>query len=141
MWRHKTARVYGDLARWLAPGTVQAMQCDACLPRDEIITTFLVPPTVNSDQVQIPEVLLRFSKKFFPEDRTRPTVNLLRKWYHTELLNMTETHDALLRLMQKSDGQSASTGRNHYQNRVRTFHKSLWPQLLATRCRGPLTQF
>ena len=48
---HKTSCVYGVLAKWLAPGTVAAMECYAGLPRDGNITLFLVPTTPKADHV------------------------------------------------------------------------------------------
>lgn len=111
---HKTSRVYGDLAKWLAPGTVAAMECYAGLPRDGNITSFLVPTNPKADHVVVPECLVRFSKKYLPIGFTRPTVNLLRKYFHTALINMTSTHDALLNVMRKIDAHSTSVALNHY---------------------------
>ena len=41
-------------------------------------------------------------------------VNLLRKYFHTALMNMTSTHDALLNVMLKIDAHSTPVALNHY---------------------------
>ena len=99
---HKTARVYGDLAKYRAGDAVLRVSGTR---REHHHFFWYLRPSIQTKR-------RCFSKKFLPEDRTRPTVNLLWKWYRTELLNKTETHDALLRLLRKIHGHSESTGRN-----------------------------
>ena len=40
---YKTSRIYGDLGKWLAPGTQKALVCYLSLPRREGVNTLLVP--------------------------------------------------------------------------------------------------
>ena len=86
---HKTSHVYGDLAKWIAPGTIEALKVYLKFPRRSKIATLLVPCDGTTEFVSVPKALHRFCQLFLVKDRTRPTVNLLRKWYHTELVRQT----------------------------------------------------
>ena len=67
------------------------------------VTSFFVPATGSAEQgvgtLHIPPSLFRLGKKHLPDECTKPTVNLLRKWFHTELMRLTRTESKLLSLM------------------------------------------
>ena len=79
------------------------MKCYAALPRPSDVTSFFVPATGSAEQgvgtLHIPLSLFRFGKKYLSDECTRPTVNLLTKWFHTELMRLTRTESKLLSLM------------------------------------------
>ena len=110
---HKTSHVCGDLSKWLAPGTVDTMTC-FCVPRRRNATTFLMPVSSGVTEVPVPGTLHKFGLKYFPLEKTRPTVNLLRKWFHTSLMQMTAPHASLLEVMLRVDGHSAAVSLKHY---------------------------
>ena len=113
---HKTSHHYGDLAKWLAPGTMAAMQCYCSLPRRPGVTTFFHPVGAETAEVNIPGALLNFCKTYLPPPPafTRPGVNLLRKWFHTHLMSLTETEDKLLDVMKRIDAHSKDVAKRHY---------------------------
>eukprot|EP00971_Amphidinium_carterae_P019346 380864-Amphidinium_carterae.1 len=47
-------------------------------------------------------------------DSTAPTVNLLRKMFHTSLMKLTADHQKLKELMMRLDGNSPATQQRHY---------------------------
>lgn len=93
---HKTAHKYGDMAKWIAPGTISALKCYAALPRPIDVLTLFVPANRETQYFNVPGALHRFAAKYLPEENTKPTVNLLRKWYHTVLMKMTSNQDVAL---------------------------------------------
>ena len=111
---HKTSHVYGDLAKWLAPGTIAAMKVYMGLPRRPGFQRFLVPEGLGTERADVPNYFKRFCIAHLPADSTRPTVNLVRKWFHTGLARMSRTEDGLLKLMQAIDAHSAFVARRHY---------------------------
>jgi hypothetical protein len=111
---HKTSHIYGSLAKWLAPGTVSAIKVYLRLPRDNKVITFLAPANDGVDRADVPHYLHRFAELFLPKRYPSPTVNLFRKWYHTELVRMTRSEERLLQLMQKVDAHSAKVAAKHY---------------------------
>ena len=54
---HKTATIYGDLAKWLAPGTIEAIRCYLSLPKRAGVETFLCPVGDATNEVDIPYAL------------------------------------------------------------------------------------
>ena len=74
----------------------------------------LLVPLDGSQAVNVPTSLRKFNAKYLPQDITCPTVNLLRKWYHTFLMEMTSTHRTLLEVKQRVDAHSAATGLKHH---------------------------
>ena len=58
--------------------------------------------------------LHKFALKCFPLEKTRKTVKLLRKWFHTSLMQMTASHASLLEVMLRVDAHSAAVGLKHY---------------------------
>ena len=111
---HKTSHLYGDLAKWLAPGTIDAVITYAALPRREDCETFFHPTVEGVRTVDVHHALKKFGEKFLPECQQKPTVNLTRKWYHTKLMTMSKTENALLALMTRIDAHSPSIAARHY---------------------------
>lgn len=111
---HKTSSTYGSLAKWVAPGTAQAIKTYMSLPCREGIKTLFVPLDEEADHISIPKAFQKFCKAYLPATCTHPTVNLMRKWYHTELYKMATSDDRLLQLMQSIDAHSTRVARKHY---------------------------
>ena len=111
---HKTSHVYGDLAKWLAEGSKEAMTTYAGLPRRDDCETFFHPSFEGVRTVDVHHALKRFGEKFLPECQQKPTVNLMRKWYHTKLMTMSKTEDELYALMSRIDAHSQSVAAKHY---------------------------
>ena len=109
-----TPRVCGDLAKWLAPGTQAAAQCYLGLPRRPGVPFFLCPVGAGAEMVSVPHALRRFCERYFPEGGTHPTVNLLRKWYHTKLHSLAKKQDQLSAVFTAIDAHSAAVAKKHY---------------------------
>jgi hypothetical protein len=81
---HKTHRTYGDIAKWLPAGLGECMRTYKSLPRPSGITTFLVPSKAGAARVDIPSLLKTFARLYLPKQKVAPTVNMIRKMFHTE---------------------------------------------------------
>lgn len=112
---HKTSHVYGSLAKWLAPGTIEALKIYLALPWQDGETDKLLR---NADGSNISKLLKSFGQKYFSNACALPTVNLLRKWYHTELCKMTRTEESLLRLLKIVDAHSVPVAKQFYVLKV-----------------------
>ena len=112
--KHKTSHLYGNLAKWVATGTMKAIEIYLSLPCKAGTETFLVPTAEGQDYVCIPTALKRGCRLFLPPGCTWPTVNLMRKWYHTELHKLTQTEAHLLNLMKTIDAHSPNVAKKHY---------------------------
>ena len=95
---HKTSLIYGDLAKWLAPGTIQAMLEYLKLPRRDDVETFLHPVATDTAFVDVHHALKVFAVKMMPAQRRCLTANLLRRWYHTRLALEQPVLEELARL-------------------------------------------
>ena len=111
---HKTSHVYGDLAKWLAAGTKEAMTIYADFPRRDDCDTFLQSTFEGVRAVDVHYALKRFGEKFLPDCPQKPTVNLMRKWYHTKLMTMSKTEDQLYKLMERIDAHTQGIAAKHY---------------------------
>ena len=111
---HKTSHIYGDLAKWLATGTRYAMSTYADLPRRDDCDTFLQPTFEGVRAVDVHYALRRFGEKFLPDCPQKPTVNLMRKWYHTKLMTMSKTEAQLYKLMERIDAHTPGVAAKHY---------------------------
>lgn len=81
---HKTAAVYGDLIKYLAPGTMAAIQDYIDLPKGDS-GKFLEPGFGSkSGAASVHTCLRRFCKVYMPEHEA-VGVNLLRKWWHSTM--------------------------------------------------------
>ena len=111
--KHKTSRTYGDLAKYLSPGLVEALKSYRSLPRSSCEGNLLLPAK-GGDKVSFQSCLRTFCSKFLPSDKTFPTVNLVRKWFHSTLVKLTDTKEKLKDLMVLIDAHSVAVQNKHY---------------------------
>ena len=64
--------------------------------------------------MDIPKTFGKFCKAFLPKECSKPTVNLMRKWYHTELHTLSQSEDKLLGLLKSIDAHSTRVAKQHY---------------------------
>ena len=95
-------------------GTEEAIKTYMKLPCKDTVKTLFVPIMANKETISIPKYLDKFSKVYLPSNATKPTVNLLRKWYHTELYKLSQHQDQLLELMVNIDAHSKDVAKRHY---------------------------
>ena len=112
--KHKTSKKYGDLAKWISPGLKECFRCYMSLPRPAGMETFLVPATQDADTVPLHSSLRTFSKRHLPGGKSRPTFNLIRKWFHTALMDLTDTDEKLKKMMKVVDAHSEKVQEKHY---------------------------
>lgn len=108
---HKTAYKYGDLAKWLAPGTIQAL-LEYCKLDPGHCAKLFKPLDEATAHVSISHYLKRFGAVFWPNAQ-HPTTNLLRKRLHTVLKCMAQTNQ-IMNLMERVDAHSAQVAQSVY---------------------------
>ena len=108
---HKTSYRYGDLAKWIAPGTMRAIELYLTLHSGKSIYAF-EHPTDPTKKITVSWYMQRFADIYCQKYQT-PTVSLLRKQFHTVLLQKSR-EDACLALLSKLDAHSKTTARNIY---------------------------
>jgi hypothetical protein len=108
---HKTASTYGELGKYLAPGTLDAVKVYAALGSPS--GKFLVPPKETSTRVAVALMLKRFNKKYGPQYQNA-NVNLLRKWYHKEVVN-PRNQNSVMKFMARIDGHSEAVAQKVYK--------------------------
>lgn len=101
--KYKTSETYGELAKYLAPGTVAAIQVYKKLPPGSS-DKFLKPAVEEVDQVSISHYLRRFGEIFWQKYQ-HPTSNLLRKKLHVELKKQCRD-ERVLKLLSVIDAHS-----------------------------------
>ena len=111
---HKTSDAYGASAKYIAPGVKEAIRCYINLPRCSDVDLFLCPPGGKQLFVSVPKALFLFSVRFLPSADVKPTVNLLRKKFHTKLIKKTYTEQKCFEWMQRIDGHTENVARKHY---------------------------
>lgn len=111
---HKTKSTYGDIAKWLADGTIEALQCYCSLPRRPEVTTLLHPANISTAYVDIAKALLTGSKYFLPDSYTRPRSNQWRKWYHSKMESIADTKEKLAKVFERIDAHSPGVQRTTY---------------------------
>lgn len=115
---HKTFQTYGTLGKWMPPGTRKAMEAYDAFYRDVWHTKyFFNPPNYTGRPINLPTILRAFSNTFFQpsaKDKKpqRLQVNLLRKFFHTELVESDE--EKLMNLLKAADPHATLTMRKHY---------------------------
>lgn len=109
MDEHKTSRTYGTLAKWLSPGVLAAVKCYKGLPRPEGANLFFIPACSATQKVDIPKCLQSFANRFLPQECTKPTVNLMRKYFHKALINLTKDEQSCKQLLTTLDAHSSRT--------------------------------
>jgi hypothetical protein len=108
---YKTDEQYGDLAKYLFNGTIQALRCYMQLPGNHN-GLLLQPATSSAKQVSISYCMERFNKLFLK--KYHPTkVNLLRKYFHTVLHNQA-CLGQVFGLLKKVDAHSLAMAKNVY---------------------------
>ena len=98
---HKTVNTYGDLGRYLAPGTVAAINEYFDLPKTS--DRFLEPgPRSKNGNASVHTSLRRFCEVYLP-GHAPPNTNLLRKWFPSSVQHdLAKTKKFMARL----NGQS-----------------------------------
>ena len=101
---YKTARYYGDLGKWVPGGTAAAIKRYMQLPADDARDTdqFLKP--ARGADVPIATCLKRVGLRHTPYHQA-PGVNIVRKLFHTKLMDMTN-NDSVLELISRVDRHS-----------------------------------
>lgn len=74
-------------------------------------------PAQGADFVSVPQALKTFSKNAFPAKKAHPTVNLMRKFFHTKLMSLARDETLLKQTMAALDGHSSGTIEKHYHLR------------------------
>ena len=116
---HKTAKVYGDLAKYLFPGTIKAMQAymglHAVYPGEQTFMIASEPGKIAS----IATSLKKFAVTYFHQlsSLDYPHVNLIRKMYHTVLMRLTR-NPIVLNLLSKVDAHSPGIAAKVYVTRT-----------------------
>jgi len=111
--KHKTFRVYGTLGKVVFAGTRESMLAYDSLPRGPGQQHyFFAQPNTADVVINVPYLLGAFSKFFFFAAEQHPTVNLLRKWFHTSLMDRPE--EKLLEVLKAVDPHSNQVMKNHY---------------------------
>ena len=100
---HKTAQHYGELAKWIAPGTAEAIKVYLGLP-GKYSPLFLEPVYRKTKHENVHSCLRRFGKMFWP-GKQAPACNLMRKWYHRMLIRMARDGKCI-NLIAKPDAHS-----------------------------------
>lgn len=100
---HKTAKYYGSLAKHLAPGTIKALQVYTSLPSK---TTGLLfePVRATTKEASVHKALKKFGELFL-DGYEALGVNLIRKMFHTNLIQM-QREGKCLELLSKVDAHS-----------------------------------
>ena len=101
--RHKTAKYYGSIAKWIPAGLAKALLTYAKLPGTT--TTKLL-------EFHLAPALKAFGLTYVP-DHEYPRSNLVRKMFHTVLLRCSREGEAM-RLIGEADGHSPSMALHTY---------------------------
>jgi hypothetical protein len=128
---HKTSRTYGSIAKWLSPGLRCAVASYLRLPRHAGVELFLVPANVGTEHVDVPSAFRTFCSHLLPSDCSTPTVNLMRKLFHTKLIDITKDEESLKAIMSRLDGHSVRTINRHYCLREPAHDVALAKELVA----------
>ena len=99
---YKTAEHYGELAKWIAPGTRDAFEAYINLPGPSC--PLFLQSSVGAGVPSIGACLRRAWKTFITGFEP-PATNLLRKKFHTDLIRMSR-QGAALSLLKKVDAHS-----------------------------------
>ena len=108
---HKTASTYGELAKYIAPGTVEALKLVIKLPNRGTKKLF-EPAKAETELVYIAGALKKFGKVYLP-DYQAPGVNLMRKFFHTELMKHG-AQDKALEIISQIDAHSKGVAERTY---------------------------
>eukprot|EP00974_Lingulodinium_polyedra_P134243 11228343-Lingulodinium_polyedra.AAC.1 len=109
--KYKTFNTYGELAKWVAPGTIAAIKVFMSLP-GKTSELLLDPPQKDAKLVSIAHYLRRFGARYLPKYQP-PAVNLLRKMYHTKLYHSAQMGQCSA-LLSKVDAHSKEVAEKIY---------------------------
>ena len=127
---HKTADVYGELAKYIWPGTWEAIKrylglpfpkhdCSEGADNTTAKKALFLKPVRPAAEFPVHSYLASFSKQFLDPlsppgyKYTTCGVNMIRKLYHTKLNDIRRLGKAV-ELISKYDGHRASTAHQHY---------------------------
>jgi hypothetical protein len=111
---HKTAKFYGDVYKWLSSSLKKAMILYSELPKRPGCTKFLVPAFEGVERVCLSHYLKMFCSFFLSKDKTYPTCNLLRKWFHTAMMKKANNPENIKKLMMQIDPHGDAVMDKHY---------------------------
>ena len=111
---HKTSKYYGDVYKWLSSPLKKAMILYSQLPKATACTKFFVPAFEGVEKVCLTHYLKMFCVRFLPEDKTYPTCNLLRKWFHSEMKRKSRDPESVKFLMMQVDPHGDFVMEKHY---------------------------
>jgi hypothetical protein len=109
--QHKTADTYGALAKYVPPGSMDAMHVYLQLPGKESVL-FLEPANPDSKCVSVSQHLHRFGTIYLP-GHVPANCNLIRKQFHTMLLRSCR-EGSCMELLSKVDAHSAEVAKKVY---------------------------
>ena len=112
--KHKTAKYYGSIAKWVPEGLSKAILTYASLP-DKASARLFEPAAGRTDEKKhfhFGPALKAFGKHYAP-GYEHPRINLVRKMFHSILLRISREGDDM-RLIGEADGHSASMGLHTY---------------------------
>jgi hypothetical protein len=119
--QHKTCKTYGDLAKWVAPGTIKALECYMGLP-GKTSNLLFDPVGMGTQAISISFCLNRFAA-FFPTFEPMNS-NLIRKQFHTTLIKQSR-EGKCLDLLSKVDAHSTSVAKAIYCTTTPAKHAKL----------------
>jgi hypothetical protein len=109
---YKTAKFYGDLGKWVPAGTVAAILKYMQLPGDDAGDSGKFLRAARGAEVPIATCLKRVGLLYSP-DYQAPGVNLIRKLFHTKLMDMTN-NDEIIKLISRVDRHSEGVAARVY---------------------------
>ena len=112
--KHKTGKYYGSIAKWVPPGLREALLVYCRLPNKSSVKLFEPAQELagGAAYFHFGPALKAFGKYYTPKYEY-PRINLLRKMFHSLLVNESrEGH--LMNLIGKADGHSAAIGMKTY---------------------------
>lgn len=109
---HKTMKQYGDVGKWLSPGTIAAITDYLTLPRPCDKYFLNAAKATGGKKISIAGCLRRFGAIYFTGFEA-PTCNLMRKMFHTEMHKVSRL-DECMELLSKVDKHSPKVAKDVY---------------------------
>jgi len=108
--QHKTVDSHGVLAKYMPPGSMKAVEAYLSLPGHTSPLLFQ-PATRQAKHIPVACYLRRFGAMYL--GGKCPNSNLIRKWFHTKLVEMSWEAKAL-GLLEQVDAHSTTTAKKVY---------------------------
>ena len=105
---HGDKRGGQTMTKWLAPGTLDAMRCYASLPRRPDVRTFFHPAGDDGAEVPLDVAFQKFATDFFPATGPRPTIRMLRRFYHGSRLPRVPAADRSVHVIAHTPAEDAA---------------------------------